>query len=139
MALRLSFDTSFLIDLQRERSRRETDGPAHRFLGRSPDSQLFLSAVALAELAEGFVSSEHPIVRAVREQHTLLAIDEETALIYAGVVRDLRSRGRLIGTNDLWIGASSLRFRLPIVTADVEHFRRIDGLEVMGYRGEDHP
>ena len=50
--------------------------------------------------------------RAVREQHTLLAVDEETALIYAGVVRDLKSRGRLIGSNDLWIGSSSLRFRL---------------------------
>jgi len=139
VALRLSLDTTFLIDLQRERSRREPEGPAHRFLRRSPDARLYLSAVALAEFAEGFVSAEHPIVRAVREQHNLLPIDEETALIYAGVVRDLRSQGRLIGTNDLWIGSSSLRFRLPVVTADVEHFRRIEGLEVIGYRADDRP
>lgn len=138
MALRLSIDTTFLIDLQRERSREELEGPAHRFLQRSPDARLFLSTVALAEFAEGFVSVEHPTVRAVREQHTLLAVDEETALIYAGVVRDLRSRGRLIGSNDLWIGSSSLRFRLPVVTADVEHFRRIEGLEVVGYREDTH-
>ena len=137
MALRLSVDTTFLIDLQRERSKREPEGAAHRFLRQSPDARLSLSAVALAEFAEGFVSVEHPIVRAAREQHTLLPIDEETALIYAGVVRDLRSRGRLIGTNDLWIGSSSVRFRLPLVTADVEHFRRIDGLEVIGYREDD--
>lgn len=136
MALRLSLDTTFLIDLQRERSRREPDGPAHRFLRRSADAELSLSAVALAEFAEGFVSVEHPIVRAVREQHNHLPVDEETALIYAGVVRDLRSRGRLIGANDLWIGSSSLRFRLPVVTADVEHFRRIEGLEVIAYRGD---
>lgn len=89
MALRLSLDTTFLIDLQGERSRREPD--------------------------------------------------EETALIYAGVVRDLRSQDRLIGTNDLWIGASSLRFRLPVVTADVEHFRRVEGLEVIGYSADDRP
>ena len=133
----MSLDTAFLIDLQRERSREEREGPAHRFLRRSPDARLSLSVVALAEFAEGFVSIEHPIVRAVREQHTLLPVDEETALIYAGVVRDLQSRGRLIGTNDLWIGSSGLRFRLPVVTADVEHFRRIEGLEVIGYREED--
>jgi predicted nucleic acid-binding protein len=139
VALRLSLDTTFLIDLQRERSRVEPEGPAHRFLRRSPDARLYLSAVALAEFADGFVSAEHPIVRTVREQHNLLPIDEETALIHAGVVRDLRSQGRLIGTNDLWIGSSSLRFRLPVVTADVEHFRRIEGLEVIGYRADDRP
>lgn len=137
MALRLSIDTTFLIDLQRERSRGEPEGPAHRFLRRFPDARLYLSAVALAEFAEGFVSIEHPIVRAVRERHTLLPVDEETALIYAGVVRDLRSRGRLIGTNDLWIGSSSLRLRLPLLTADTEHFSRIEGLEVIGYRTAD--
>jgi hypothetical protein len=57
-----------------------------------------------------------------------------TPLLYAGIARDLRARGQLIGANDLWIGASSLRFQLPIVTANEEHFRRIDGLEVLGYR-----
>lgn len=133
MALQVSLDTSFLIDLQRERSKGELEGPAHRFLSRSPDAELFLSNVALGEFAEGFSTTEHPIVRMVRQQHTLLPVDEETALVYAGVVRDLRSRGMLMGANDLWIGAASLRFHLPIVTANVEHFRRIDGLEVLAY------
>lgn len=134
MASRLSLDTSFLIDLQRERSRGETDAPAHRFLMESRDAELFLSTVALGEFAEGFSSAEHPSVRMVRAQHSLLPVDERTALLYSGVARDLRSRGLLIGANDLWIAASSLRFRLPIVTANVEHFRRVDGLEVLGYR-----
>lgn len=137
MALRLSFDTTFLIDLQRERSRSEPGGPAHRFLKRSADAELFLSSVALGEFAEGFTSVEHPIVRMVRQQHSMLPVDEETALIYAGVARDLRGRGMLIDANDLWIGSASLRFGLPIVTADVEHFHRIDGLEVLGYSDSD--
>lgn len=134
MARRLSLDTTFLIDLQRERAKGNGNGPAHQFLERSPDAELFLSTVALGELAEGFASVEHPLVRIVRRQHAPLPVDEETALIYAGLVRDLRTRGMLIGANDLWIGASSLRFQLPIVTANEEHFRRIEGLEVLGYR-----
>lgn len=94
---------------------------------------MFVSVVALAEFAEGFPGVEHPVVRMVRERYVLLPVDEEAALIYAGVARDLRSRGSLIGTNDLWIGAVSLRFRLPIVTRNQEHFERIEGLEVVGY------
>jgi len=133
VASRLSVDTSFLIDLQRERSAGESDAPAHRFLQQSPDAELFLSAVALGEFAEGFESTEHPIVAAVREQHTFLPIDDRTALIYAGVVRRLRSAGNLIGTNDLWIGATSLRYGLPLLTANADEFRRVEGLEVVGY------
>jgi len=134
VALRLSLDTTFLIDLQRERSKGKEGGPAHRFLERSADAELFLSTVALGEFAEGFSSAEHPLVQLVRRQHVPLPVDERTALIYAGLVRELRARGLLIGTNDLWIGASSLRYQLPIVTANEEHFRRIDGLEVLSYR-----
>lgn len=139
MALRLSVDTSFLIDLQRERSRGEDDGPAHGFLWSAPDAELHLSAVALGEFTEGFPSAEHPIVVAVREQHNLLPIDAETASVYAGVVRDLRRQGRLIGTNDLWIGATSLRHGLPLLTADVDDFQRLVGLEVVGYGESARP
>jgi tRNA(fMet)-specific endonuclease VapC len=58
VALRLSFDTTFLIDLQRERARSDSNGPAHRFLKRSADAELYLSNVALGEFAEGFNSVE---------------------------------------------------------------------------------
>jgi tRNA(fMet)-specific endonuclease VapC len=134
MALRLSVDTTFLIDLQRERSAGNDDGAAHRFLKRSPEAELFLSAIALGEFAEGFERAEHPIVVAVREGHTVVPVDDQTAFVYAKVVRELRRRGELIGTNDLWIGCTSLRLGIPIVTANVEQFRRIDGLGIVQYR-----
>jgi predicted nucleic acid-binding protein len=133
VAARLSFDTSFLVDFQREWTKGDHDGAAHRFLRQSPDAEMFVSAVALGEFAEGFPGVEHPTMRMIRERYVLLPVDEEAALVYAGVARDLRSRGSLIGANDLWIGAVSLRFRLPIVTRNRDHFERIEGLEVLGY------
>ncbi len=133
MALRLSVDTTFLIDLQRERSAGD-DGAAHQFLKRSPDAELFLSTIALGEFAEGFDQAEHPIVVAMRDGHTLVPVDDQIALVYARVVRELRRRGELIGANDLWIGCTSLRLGIPLVTASVEHFRRIDGLGIAQYR-----
>jgi tRNA(fMet)-specific endonuclease VapC len=134
VALRLSLDTAVLIDLQRERLREPDFGPAHRFLKRVPQAELCLSVTALGEFAEGFASSEDPNVRLVRDRHALLLVDQETALLYAGIARDLRARGRLIGVNDLWIAATSLRHGLPLVTSNVDHFRRVPGLEVIDYR-----
>jgi tRNA(fMet)-specific endonuclease VapC len=134
MALRLSIDTTFLIDLQRERSTGDDDGAAHRLLKRSPDAELFLSTVALGEFAEGFDQVEHPIVTAVREGHTLVPVDDQTSVVYARVVRELRRRGELIGSNDLWIGCTSLRLGMAIVTANIADFRRIDGLGIVQYR-----
>lgn len=134
MALRLSVDTTFLIDLQREQSAGDDDGAAHRFLKRSPEAELFLSTIALGEFAEGFDHLEHPTVAAMRSGHTLVPVDDRTALVYARVVRELRRRGELIGSNDLWIGCTSLRLGIPIVTADTADFRRIDGLGIVSYR-----
>lgn len=134
MALRLSVDTTFLIDLQRERSAGDDDGAAHLFLRRSADAELYLSTIALGEFAEGFDTADHPVVAAMREGHALVPVDDRTALIYARVVRELRHRGELIGTNDLWIGCTSLRLGIPIVTANVADFRRINGLGIVHYR-----
>jgi len=134
MAFRLSVDPTFLIDLQRERIAGDNEGAAHRFLRRSPDAELFLSTIALGEFAEGFEDVEHPVVAAMRDGHTLVPVDDQTAFVYARVVRQLRRRGELIGTNDLWIGCSSLRLGIPLVTANVELFRRIDGFGIVQYR-----
>lgn len=133
MAGRVAFDTTFLIDFQRERSRGETDGPAHAFLASDTDLELLLPATALGEFGEGFDDTDDPVLRTVRELHVLLPVDEETALVYARITRALRAAGKLIGTNDLWIAATSIRNEVPLVTANVTEFRRVDGLEILPY------
>ena len=134
MARKLTFDTTFLIDLQRERSHGAVSGPAHRFLAAAPDLELFLSPTALGEFAEGFSDPEDPLLHTVRDQHLLLPIDERTALAYGRIARELRQAGRLIGTNDLWIAATSVRYGLPLVTANTAQFGRVTGLRVISYR-----
>lgn len=133
MAGRLSLDTTVLIDLQRER-RSGVEGPAHVLLARDPDVELFLPTVALGEFAEGFGDPDHPVLRIARELHVPLPVDEAVALEYGRITQELRGRGELIGSNDLWIAATSLRYDLPLATANVAHLRRVPGLEVVGYR-----
>ncbi len=132
MAGFVTLDTSFLVDLERER--RSGAGPAHRFLQGDPDAELGLSMVALGELIEGYGSADHPVLEAIRRTHRLLDVDEEVAAVYGRIARTLRSKGALIGANDLWIAATSIRHDAPLVTADVEHFRRVRGLRVVSYR-----
>lgn len=88
----------------------------------------------LGEFVEGFERTDDAILRLVRDTHEILVLDEEVGLVYGQVVRGLRAQGRLIGTNDLWIAATSMRYDLPLVTADREHFSRIPGLRVRAYR-----
>jgi len=134
LAGRVAFDTTFLIDFQRERARGEVDGPAHAFLNADPDVELLLPATALGEFAEGFDNVEDPVLRTVRELHVLLPIDEETALAYGRITRALRAAGTLIGANDLWIAATSIRHEVPLVTANVAEFRRVEGIQILPYR-----
>ncbi len=133
MARALSIDASFLIDLERERLGAQ-EGPAHRFLRREPAAELCLAPAALGELTEGFGGPTHPALAAIRRCHRLLPVDEDVALAYARVARELRASGHALGANDLWIAATSLRHGLPLVTADVDRFMHVIGLEVLGYR-----
>jgi predicted nucleic acid-binding protein len=128
----LSFDTSFLIDFQRKH--RRGGGPAHQFLERHADIRLALSTVAFGEFVERFDGPDHPAVRLVAESYELLPVDRGAAVRYGAITRGLRTVGALIGTNDLWIAAVSLRHDLPLVTADEAHFGRVPGLEIVAYR-----
>jgi tRNA(fMet)-specific endonuclease VapC len=57
----------------------------------------------------------------------VLSCDVETARHYGMIKGDLRSQGRLIPDNDLWIAAIAIQNGLTLVTRD-SHFRAISSL-----------
>jgi predicted nucleic acid-binding protein len=133
MAEALIFDTTFLIDFQRERLRGEADGRAHRFLAVHADAAMALPVVALGEFAEGFADPNDPVLRQTARHFDLLPVDDATAYCCADITRRLRRNGRLIGSNDLWIAACALRHGRPLVTRNAAEFGRVPGLEVSVY------
>ena len=54
----------------------------------------------------------------------ILLVDEDVARIYGEIFADLRSKGRPLPTNDIWIAATSARADATVLTFD-EHFRAI--------------
>jgi len=125
------FDTNFLIALQRERRRQP--GPAHAFLEAHRAERVRIPATVAGEYAEGFESFDDPACVELLRLFELLDITGETARRYAAITRELRGKGQLIGTNDLWIAASALEHSETLVTRNADEFRRIPGLNVVTF------
>jgi tRNA(fMet)-specific endonuclease VapC len=132
MADALSFDTTFLIDIQREH-RAGMKGPAHALVEAEADSGFWLSAVALGEFAAGFPRDDHPVLSEVRRHFRIVPIDEDVALVYRRLFRVLKEQGALIGGNDLWIAAAAIHCGTPLATRNVDEFRRVPGLRIVAY------
>ena len=128
----LIFDTTFLIDFQRERNA-SVQGPAHEFLLQNKDACAFLPAIVYGEFGEGFENLSDPRFLSLIESFQLLPVTREIATNYSGITRNLRQSGRLIGNNDLWIAATAIHENLPLVTRNLDHFARVPGIQLRSY------
>ena len=128
----LILETSFLVDLERER--RTGEGAAHRFLEGIPTCRVFVTFTIAGELAAGPRIDERDDWEDFLRPFRILPWSLEVAWEYGQVYRHLAREGRLIGANDLWIAAAALAYAMPVVTANRQHFERVPGLEVRTYR-----
>jgi len=104
----------------------------------SDEASLYMSVVSQGELLAGVEWAQ-----GLRRKRRLLELYEQvvamaTAILpvtpqvaerYAQIYAQLRQKGHLIQTNDIWIAASALVYDMILVSADA-HFRFIDGLTV---------
>lgn len=85
------------------------------------------------ELAAGASMSNRARWEAFLSPFFLLPVTPDVAWEFGRAARHLRGVGQLIGTNDLWIAATALANGMPVVTRNVEHFRRVPHLDVESY------
>ena len=128
----LILETTFLIDLEREHQR-GTPGPALGFLEANEDARLYLPFTVAGELAAGSSMRDRARWEAFVAPFYVLPSTADVSWHYGSAYRHLQSNSSLIGTNDLWIAATALAYRMPVVTRNVEHFRRVPGLELESY------
>ena len=93
-----------------------------------------VSVVTLAELQAGVLAAPDSEARARRlatlDRYALievLDVTEAVATEWARLRVHLAEHGRRLNVNDLWIAASAVAHRLPIVTQD-DHFDPLDGV-----------
>jgi len=99
-----------------------------------PESELFVSSTVLGELYFGALKSAQPApnvagIEQFAASVRLLSCDPETAKYYGEIRARLRSRGRPIPDNDIWIAAVALQYGLTLATRDA-HFKEVEGLLV---------
>jgi tRNA(fMet)-specific endonuclease VapC len=98
-------------------------------------SELAMSVVSYGELRFGAEKSQSR-ERALATIDQLGALMEVQALpaaagaFYGQIRAALEKKGRIIGSNDLWIAAHARANGLVLVTNNVREFARIDGLQV---------
>lgn len=128
----LILETSFLIDFERENNRGEA-GPALAFLEAHDDSRLYITFTVAGELAAGLSLAGRQRWESFIGPFHILPCSAEVAWEYGRAYRHLQVNHQLIGSNDLWIAATALAYRMPVVTRDIEHYRRVPDLQIVQY------
>ena len=130
MGRSLLVETTFLIDLEREH---RAAGSAVAFLEANEDARLYVPFIVAGELAAGTPLSKRDRWESFLAPLYVLPSTPDVCWEYGRAYRYLKDNGRLIGSNDLWIAATALAYKMPVVTRNAEHFRRVPGLDVETY------
>lgn len=134
----IHFDSSFVVDLLRERRRGE-EGEAHKLLSTLPGTdEACVSVHAACELYVGVLlappsSGERERVESVLATLSVIKPDDTFPETYARLLTELQSRGTTIATMDLLIGTAAVEANAPLVTRNPKHFRPIPGLRLIEY------
>jgi tRNA(fMet)-specific endonuclease VapC len=98
----------------------------------SDATECFLPSIVLGELYYGAhhsakVADNIARLEVFRDTVKLLPCDEETAAEYGRIKNELRTKGRPIPENDIWIAATAAQHRLELLSND-DHFDDVDGI-----------
>jgi tRNA(fMet)-specific endonuclease VapC len=120
-------DTNALSDL--------LDGSEPLMVVMERQGPLRLSPIVLGEHRFGLLRSSkrnerEATLREMEATFEILAVTGATSRIYARIRDDLRSKGRPIPANDLWIASQAVEHGLPLLSRD-RHFLEIEGLTLL--------
>lgn len=96
------------------------------------------SALTIAELQMGVARAQESLAEYQRvvevvKTKEIVPMTEAIAARAGRLEGELRNRGEPIGLNDCIVAATALHHEEPVVTRNVDHFDRIDGLLLREY------
>ena len=126
---RYMLDTNIISDLIRN-----PQGKAAKRIAKAGESNICTSIIVAAELRYGCAKSGSTrLLKAVEDllgEIDVLPFDVPADTEYGGIRSELEAAGKPIGGNDLLIAAHAYAAGATIVTANVNEFKRIRGLNV---------
>jgi tRNA(fMet)-specific endonuclease VapC len=126
-------DSTFLIDVLRG-----SESVAERIEELDSRGTPFVSSVTVMELWEGIhladaSDDERTAVKGLLTDIDEIAFDRECAMRAGKINAELVADGERIDETDVMIAATALVNDQSVVTRNVDHFERIDGLNVATY------
>ncbi len=122
-------DTNIISDLIRN-----PQGKAAKRVAKAGEDNICTSIIVAAELRYGCAKSgSKRLLQAVEDllgEISVLPFDIPADAEYGGIRSELEAAGKPIGSNDLLIAAHAYATGATIVTANVNEFKRIRGLNV---------
>lgn len=100
-----------------------------------PDGNIFISVITLGELRFGAEKSQwkdksFKVIEELTSIIPVIELDEQTAVHYAQIRKQLALQGQMIGNNDLWLAAHARSNNWIMVTNNEKEFLSVDGLQV---------
>lgn len=126
-------DSTFLVDLERER-RKGQEGSATHFLQAHLSVSFAITFTIAGELAAGrSLGQDRDRWERFIRPFRMYDYNEDVAWAFGKSYRQLQRDGTMIGADDLWIAATALSNGIPLVTRNAREFSRVEGLDVIGY------
>jgi len=130
--VRYLLDSDWVIDALR--GRRASRRIRHR-IDELATQGIAISMISLAELSVGPNLVATPARSRLEmlsfiEEFTLLGVDTTTCETFGRIKADLQLRGQLIDDFDTMIAATAIQHDLTLLTNNVRHFERIEGLRI---------
>ena len=95
--------------------------------------ELYYGAYYAREKKEEYFEREMKMINKDLEKFTVVSLPEE-AIGYAQIKNQLRNKGQLIDEFDMVIAGQALDENLIVITDNLDHFERIDGLKVENWK-----
>jgi tRNA(fMet)-specific endonuclease VapC len=129
---RYLLDTNIISDLIRN-----PKGKVAQHIARVGESNVCTSIVVAAELRYGGAKSGSKrlldAIESLLGELEVLSLEAPADAEYGRIRAELERKGSPIGGNDLLIAAHALAIEATMVTANVDEFARVDGLNVQNW------
>ncbi|GAB62193.1 MAG: type II toxin-antitoxin system VapC family toxin [Candidatus Jettenia sp.] len=95
-----------------------------------------ISIISLAEIYEGIFTSKEPaksqqlLDEFLAPDLKVLSINEDICRAFGRERTKLRKKKQLIGDLDLLIASTALHYNLTILTNNLKHFEKVEGLKI---------
>ncbi len=122
----LLIDTSIIIE-----HLRKTDKQRSTLYSVPHNIELFVSTVTLFELQAGATDTpKQQDIKSVLYGVGILPLDESVAMEAGKLYRTLKATNNQMEIRDLFIAATALANKLPVLTLNLKHFQMVRGLRL---------